>query len=69
MAYICVYIIHIPGVYIILSPTSDESRPLIAQLARVYDLLSPTSDESRPLIGQLARVYDLVFRGKSCMSG
>ena len=27
------------GMYIHLSPTSDESRPLIGQLARVYDLV------------------------------
>ena len=39
-----------------LSPTSDESRPLIGQLAWAYDLVS------RPLIGQLVRVYDLVSR-------
>ena len=38
---------------VFLSPISDESRPLIGQLARVHDLLSPTSDELRHSIIQM----------------
>ena len=58
------------NMYVYLSPTSDESRPLIGQLTRVYDLLSPTSGESRPLIGRLqgiqvlSPVYHSVWRCK-----